>query len=169
MNIKYLYAIIIALVVLAGGYMLFDRMQSKGADDVVTAPTNTTGGIDASVTPPATPEPVAGRDSAAAVAAGSVKEFIMTSFYVMEGNTPKPQFSLKELAVKKGDKVRIKVTNTKGMHNFNIDEFNIHQATPLDQEVVIEFMADKVGDFVYYCNMPGHRANGHWGTLHVGE
>ncbi len=97
----------------------------------------------------------------------TVKETTMTSFYEMVDGQPKPQFSVKEIKVKKGDLVRIKVTNTKGMHDINIDEFNIHKATPLDEEVVIEFVADKTGDFVYYCSMPGHRAGGHWGTLRV--
>jgi len=65
--------------------------------------------------------------------------------------------------------VKVKITVTKGMHNFNIDEFNVHFATPINQETVVEFVADKVGKFIYYCSMPGHRANGHWGTLTVTE
>lgn len=65
--------------------------------------------------------------------------------------------------------MKVKVTVTKGTHDFNIDEFNVHVETPLDQEIVIEFTADKVGTFIYYCSKPGHRANGHWGTLTVTE
>lgn len=99
----------------------------------------------------------------------AVKEFSMDSFVVFEDGAPKPQFSVKDITVNKGDKVKIKVTVTSGSHNFNIDEFNIHEATPSNEEVVIEFTADKAGEFVYYCSMPGHRANGHWGTLTVVE
>jgi len=33
----------------------------------------------------------------------------------------------------------------------------------------VEFVADQTGTFEYYCNMPGHRANGHVGTLIVLE
>ncbi|MEK7139606.1 MAG: hypothetical protein AAB817_02805 [Patescibacteria group bacterium] len=102
-------------------------------------------------------------------AVGEVKSFTMTSFYELVDGQPKPQFSVREIAVKKGDKVRIVVTNTKGGHDFNLDEFNVHVVTPLNQEVVVEFTADQVGDFVYYCNTPGHRALGHWGTLKVTE
>jgi nitrite reductase (NO-forming) len=94
---------------------------------------------------------------------GDVKEFSMTSFYDDKGKW----FSLKEISVSKGDKVRIKVTNTKGTHDFNIDEYGIKQATPLNQETVIEFTADKVGTFEYYCSMPGHRAGGQVGKLIV--
>lgn len=96
-----------------------------------------------------------------------VKEFSINSFVEMVDGKPKPQFDVKELTVTEGDLIRLKVKVTKGTHDFNIDEFDIHQATPLDQEVVIEFKADKAGEFVYYCNMPGHRTAGHWGTLKV--
>ena len=77
--------------------------------------------------------------------------------------------TIKEITVKKGDKVRIKVTNTKGGHDFKLDEYNIFRPTPLNEEVIIEFTADKIGDFVYYCNQPNHRSLGHWGTLRVTE
>lgn len=99
----------------------------------------------------------------------NVKEFTMTSFVEMVDGKPKPQYSLKEITVNKGDKVRIKITVTAGMHNFNIDEYGINIDTPLNKEVVAEFVADKAGEFVYYCSKPGHRQNGHWGTLKVLE
>lgn len=98
-----------------------------------------------------------------------VKEFTITSFFEMVDGNPAPQFSLKEIVVNKGDKVRIKVTNTKGTHDFTLNEYNIFEETPLDQEVVIEFTADKAGEFFYYCSKPNHRALGQWGTLKVLE
>lgn len=98
-----------------------------------------------------------------------VKEFTMTSFVEMVDGQPKPQYSLKEMTVNKGDLVRIKITVTKGMHDFKIDEFNVYADTQLDKEYIVEFTADKAGEFVYYCTKPGHRQNGHWGTLKVIE
>ncbi len=95
--------------------------------------------------------------------AGAVKEFTMTAFYDEKG----AWFSLKDMTVKKGDTVRVKVTNTKGMHDFTLDEFNINKELPLNEEVTIEFTADKVGEFQYYCAKPGHRQKGQWGTLKV--
>ena len=92
-----------------------------------------------------------------------VKEFVITSFYDNTGIW----FSLKEISVNKGDIVRIKVTNIKGRHDFVIDEYGIKKDTPLNEEVVIEFTADKVGEFIYYCSFPGHRQKGQWGTLKV--
>lgn len=96
---------------------------------------------------------------------GQVKEFTMTSYYSPEAK--RAYFSLTELKVNRGDRVRIKVTNTMGMHDFVIDEYGIRRDTPLNEEQVIEFVADKGGDFVYYCSRPGHRAGGQWGTLKV--
>jgi nitrite reductase (NO-forming) len=103
--------------------------------------------------------------STEAVAQGAVKEFSMTSYYDEEGKW----FSLKEISVKQGDKVRIKVTNTKGTHDFAIDAYDIKQMTPNSKETVIEFTADKAGEFEYYCSMPGHRQGGQFGTLKVME
>jgi heme/copper-type cytochrome/quinol oxidase subunit 2 len=94
---------------------------------------------------------------------GNMKEFSMTSYFDDAGKW----FSLKEISVNKGDRVRIKVTNTKGTHDFNIDEYGIREATPLGKEVVIEFTADKAGEFTYYCSMPGHRQAGQFGKLIV--
>ena len=93
------------------------------------------------------------------------KNFVMTAYYDDKGKW----FSLKEMNVKKGDTVRIKITNTKGMHDFTLDEFGIKKELPLNEEVVIEFVADKVGDFEYYCSKMDHRAKGQWGTLKVTE
>lgn len=99
----------------------------------------------------------------------NVKEFTMTSFTEIIDGKYYPQYSLKNITVNKGDLVRIKITVTSGMHDFKIDEFGVYSETPLNEETVIEFVADEVGEFVYYCTKPGHRANGHWGTLIVKE
>ncbi|MEK9195461.1 MAG: dienelactone hydrolase family protein, partial [Patescibacteria group bacterium] len=96
-----------------------------------------------------------------------VKKFSMTAYYDLE--LKKPIFSLPEITVKKGDRVRITVTNTRGTHDFMLDEFAVRQELPLNKEVIVEFAASKVGDFVYYCSKPGHRQNGQWGTLRIVE
>lgn len=113
---------------------------------------------------------VESKSSIAVPAAGQpVKEFVMNSFVEFVDGKPKPQFAPNTLTVKKGDFVRIKITVTKGMHDFKLDEFGIYAATPLNQETLVEFTADKAGTFIYYCNQPGHRELGHWGTLTVVE
>ena len=99
----------------------------------------------------------------------AIKEFAMDSFVEFVDGKPKPQFSVKEITVNKGDLVRLKITVTSGRHDFKIDEFNVYADTPSGKETVVEFTANQAGKFVYYCNQPGHRANGHWGTLKVIE
>lgn len=99
----------------------------------------------------------------------NVTEVSMDSFVVFEDGAPKPQFSVKEITAKKGDLIRLKVNVTSGRHDFKLDEFDIYEDTPTGEETTIEFVADKAGEFIYYCNQPGHRANGHWGTLTIIE
>lgn len=96
-----------------------------------------------------------------------VKHISLQSYTDVQGFKFYPKFSLKEITVNKGDKVRISVNVTSGSHNFNIDEFGVAVATPTGKVTTVEFTANKAGEFVYYCGMPGHRAAGQWGTLKV--
>ena len=96
-----------------------------------------------------------------------VKEFIIESYTDIIDGQFSPAFSLKKINVNKGDLVRIKITTISGSHDFKIDEFDIYTETPLNREVVVEFVADKEGEFIYYCTKPNHRDLGHWGTLIV--
>jgi plastocyanin len=83
--------------------------------------------------------------------------------------TAKPfEFSVKEIKVKKGDRVRINFTNVQGFHDLVIDEFKVRtkQLTAGNSET-IEFTADKVGTFEYYCSVANHRQMGMVGKLIV--
>lgn len=96
------------------------------------------------------------------------KEFAIESFTEIIDGKYYPQYSLKEISVNKGDLVRIKITVKSGMHDFKIDEFNVYADTKEpNKEYIVEFVADKEGSFEYYCTKPGHRQNGHFGTLKV--
>jgi len=69
-----------------------------------------------------------------------------------------------------GDTVRITVINGDPiLHDLKIDEFNVFSGdlTAIDQQATVEFIPDRPGDFVYYCNQPGHRQIGMFGTLTV--
>lgn len=73
-----------------------------------------------------------------------------------------------QIKVKKGDTVKIVFQNSGGMHNFVLDEFNIKGKTITTGETdSIEFIADKVGTFQYYCSVGQHRKLGQQGTLIV--
>ncbi len=77
-------------------------------------------------------------------------------------------FDLKEIRVKKGDKVRVTFKNEEGFHDWVLDEFNAKtKQISAGQEEVVEFTADKTGTFEYYCSVGKHRENGMVGTLIV--
>ena len=105
----------------------------------------------------------------AQIESGAVKEFEIESFTKVVDGKYFPQFSIKELTVNKGDLVRLKINTTSGKHDLKIDELNVYSETPTGELTVIEFTADKVGEFVYWCTKPRHRELGHWGTLTIVE
>ena len=73
-----------------------------------------------------------------------------------------------ELKVKEGDKVIIKFTNTAGLHNWVLDEFNVAtKQVKAGESSSVEFIADKKGTFEYYCSVGGHRFEGMKGNLIV--
>ena len=93
-----------------------------------------------------------------------VKDMVVELTVVSEGM----KFSPTELRVKEGDKVKITYKNTKGSHNFVIDEFGVKTALlSAGQEESVEFVASKKGSYEFYCAVPGHRAAGMKGTLIV--
>ena len=75
-----------------------------------------------------------------------------------------------ELTANLGDTVRITVINGDPvLHDLIIDEFGATTGELLEDEqtVTIEFVADQVGAFKYYCSVPGHRQIGMEGILRV--
>lgn len=100
--------------------------------------------------------------SSSSIEASSVKTFEVTggSF----------AFLPKEIRVKKGDKVRILFISKDILHNWRVDEFNAKtDRVEKDGTASVEFVADKVGTFEYYCDVGQHRQNGMVGKLIVEE
>jgi nitrite reductase (NO-forming) len=74
------------------------------------------------------------------------------------------------LTARVGDTVRLTVINGDPiLHDLKIDEFNVYTGNllSLDEQATVEFVPDRPGDFIYYCNQPGHRQIGMFGTLSV--
>ena len=142
-----LIGVVLVVIVAIAGYMFLRTDKAVAPADPMDKAVNT-----------AAPKSVTSEKMT-----GPVKEFTTTAFYDETG----VWYSLKEMRVKKGDTVRVKATNTKGMHDFTLDEFGVKTELPLNQEVVIEFKADKTGEFTYYCSKPGHKAKGQFGKLVV--
>jgi plastocyanin len=89
-----------------------------------------------------------------------VKEFSVT------GSSFK--FDPPETKVKKGDTVKITFKNAGGFHDFVIDEFKVKakQGNGPSEEI-ITFVADKAGEFAYYCSVGQHRSKGMEGKFIV--
>lgn len=75
-----------------------------------------------------------------------------------------------EISLKKGEKVKIILHSVSMMHDFNIDELNVKLPITKNGETgSVEFTADKVGTFEYYCSVGQHRKMGQVGKLVVTE
>ena len=71
------------------------------------------------------------------------------------------KFSLSEIRVNRGDRVRIVLNNTGGIHNWVIDEFNA-KTKQIEGPATdtVEFTADKKGEYPFYCSVicgQGHK------------
>ena len=79
-------------------------------------------------------------------------------------------YTVKEMRVKKGDTVRVTFKVIQGSHDWRLDEFGAStEIMPAGESETVEFVADKVGEFEYYCSVPGHREAGMVGTFIVEE
>ena len=75
----------------------------------------------------------------------NVKSFDVTAFqWGFE-----PQF----IKVDQGDRVILKITSIDVTHGFALDEFGINEPLNVGQTVTIEFVADNVGTFGFYCSI----------------
>lgn len=72
------------------------------------------------------------------------------------------------ITVNKGDAVKIIFKDTDSRHDLVIDGYNLRtDVIGPGKTDTIEFVADKVGTFEYYCSLPGHKAQGMTGKLVV--
>lgn len=77
------------------------------------------------------------------------------------------RFVPNSITVNQGDTVRLTFENTGGTHNWTVDEFAGTQVLNEGESETIEFVADQVGEFEYYCSVGNHRQLGMVGTLIV--
>jgi plastocyanin len=78
------------------------------------------------------------------------------------------EFDQKVITVNKGDEVKITLKNTEGKHDLMLDEFNVKTSElEADESETVTFIADKAGEFEYYCSVGEHRKMGMVGKLIV--
>ena len=117
--------------------------------------------VSVTVTPSLTPTPTSTPTaSPSPIIQAQVKIFTVTAKNF--------SFTPAEMRVNKGDTVKIILNNTEGFHDLVIDEFKVkvNKITAGTTETV-KFIADKSGQFEYYCSIGDHRAKGMRGTLIV--
>ncbi len=81
---------------------------------------------------------------------------------IVEINLVAKQFAFEpaEIRVHLGDHVKIHAKSIDVSHGFGLREFNINEDLNPGEEKLIEFTADKIGTFTFYCSVPcgsGHR------------
>lgn len=162
MNTNVLVGVVALIIIIGGGWWYMaqpttDAVPTGGAAGTVLEgsemPDNGMVGGDAAM-------PVPGTDTPEMAV---VREFTVTgSSFAFAPNT---------MTVKKGEKVRVTFINSGGKHDWVLDEFAGARTKVLDAggTETIEFVADKVGTFEYYCSVGQHRAAGMKGVFVVSE
>jgi plastocyanin len=98
--------------------------------------------------------------SGSAMSKGAVREF------TVEGSSFK--FVPNVVTVNQGDTVKLVFKNSGGMHNFNLDAFGVKtNAISGGASETVQFVANKKGNFEFYCSVGNHKAMGMTGTLVV--
>lgn len=142
----------VIVIILGAGYYAFSQ-KTGTPEDIATPP-------QVVVESPA-PAPVAA-PATTTTATPAVKEFTITN----KGFA----YSEKVITVQKGDRVKITYTNGGGTHDLRIDGYNVGTAVIKgDTSESFEFVADKAGDFEFFCSVGNHRAMGMKGTFTVTE
>ena len=78
------------------------------------------------------------------------------------------KFDPATITVKKGEMVKITFKSMGGIHDLVVDGYNVRTKTiGSGEQDSLEFTADKVGSFEYYCSVGNHRAMGMKGMLIV--
>lgn len=145
MNKNLLTTVVVVAVLIIGGYYFYQNYLNQSGG--VSTPTTVTA-----------PTPAAEGTGSSSVS--TVKEFTVT------GSPFK--FDPANISVNKGDLVKITFNNSAGTHNWVVDEFNTKtQVIQAGQSETVEFTADQVGTFEYYCAVGNHRAQGMVGKLVV--
>jgi cytochrome c oxidase subunit 2 len=148
--------IAVVVVVLVGGFMLYQSSQNSQTP-TSTANQSTTPSAQATSTPDMSGSSTS--DSSPSTS-GQVKEVTVTgSNFKFEPST---------ITVSKGNTVKITFNSSQGFHDFVLPDFNVQSKTVNNgQTDTVTFTADKTGSFQYFCSVGNHKALGMVGSLTV--
>lgn len=168
----YVGILVVLLVVIAGSVYFFGMSNSSKKETVMPAKddtkevvkpegsmTTTRKGMAAETPPPLTAE------QTKQLTTGVATDTKEKTFDLTGGNF---YFVPNKITVNKGDKVTFIMKNVGGFHDVVIDELAIKtEVVKTGETVTATFTVDKVGSFMYYCDVPSHREKGMVGTLVV--
>lgn len=75
----------------------------------------------------------------------SIKEFEMTA--------KQWEFNPSTITVSQGDKVKLNINSIDVDHGFAISEFGVNETLSSGQTTTVEFTADKVGTYTFFCSV----------------
>lgn len=156
MNKNLAIGIFAVLVIVGGGWLLF-KSQSPSTNPAVETFKENSVPSDVSVTESPSGNVAESTDSS--IAKG-VKEFTVTG----------TSFKLDpaEIKVNKGDTVKITFKNAGGFHDFVIQGYDVKTKQENGpSEETVTFLADKAGEFAFFCSVGQHRSKGMEGKLIV--
>lgn len=165
----YITVIIILLIVIAGGaYYFHKNMQGArmgmGGANMMMRQGQGGKGMGGMMMQPGKPPALSDQQNQQ-LKEGTATDTTKKTFNISGGDF---YFVPNKITVNKGDEVTFVMTNVGGMHDLVIDELGVK--SPLihtAEATTVTFTASKTGSFVYYCDVPGHKAKGMWGTLVV--
>tara|TARA_Y100000034_G_scaffold46233_1_gene56869 strand:- start:18726 stop:19109 length:384 start_codon:yes stop_codon:yes gene_type:complete len=77
------------------------------------------------------------------------------------------EFSPELIEVNLGDKVELHMESIEGTHGLAILGFGVSETLRVGEDIHAEFIADKIGIFNFYCNVPCGRGHGTMGGMLV--
>ena len=158
MHMKYILGVVLAILVLAGGWYAWSTVSEKGGAEMESMHSD------------AMMEEMMESDNNEV--SGSVEldsDLVVDPDAVVINVTGHNfEFDPTEIRVKEGDTVVINFTSTDGFHDWALDAFDAKTARVATGDTSsVTFVADAKGSYEYYCSVGNHRANGMVGTLIV--
>ena len=171
MNRTYLFIVLLVIVLALGGFWLFSRNQEENGLTENGQETNMEDNNDFELEMEDSGNVEDQMDSDSDLEVGIDTSLDLdTSLNVSEVYVEGFNFgySVDEIRVKQGDLVRLRFVNEGGFHDWVLDEFNASTKQLQDgEEETIEFVADRAGEFEFYCSVGEHRQMGMVGKFIV--
>lgn len=129
---------VIAIVVLVGGYLFFTQSGKNQDQEQIK--------VNVTQTPTQAESPT-----------GAMKDASVQELMVIAKQW---EFQPATIRIKEGDKVRLKIKSVDVSHGFAIPEFDVNVTLEPQKETVVEFIANKKGEFIFFCTVvcgQGHK------------